>query len=290
MSQLTSGSRCRVTRASRIIAAALIAVVSVVATVPRPGDGAFAADKDQKEQRSKRRLEIMKAAIDELNVSLKDAQSDTPPKFAATPLLRYSDETRDFLDASVWRLGEKGRPHALVTIELYKSREGVARLTYEFFSLTPSGLSLDSPRNVRWLPSGTDLKVSAVPDGPAPADSTKTRLLQMRQMARRFAAHEEYRKDKVECRLMPQPIDRYDDAERGIVDGAIFAFANGTNPEIGLLLECGKDEWSYGVLRLSSAALTLDLDGKLVYQQASFTNYKPTAPYTSQWHEVPLPE
>lgn len=251
-------------------------------------DKSPAADKERQEQRSKRRLEFMKSAVKELKASLQDDPAAGPLKIAPTPLLRYNDETRGFLDAGVWRLGEQGRPRALVTVELYRAGEGQVTLSYEFLSLTSSQLSLTSARGVRWSPRGTELKMAALPDTPAPADSSKARLLQMRQLARRFAAHEEHQKDKVECRLMPQPIDRYDDPSQQITDGAIFAFANGTNPEIGLLLECGPAGWSYGVVRLSAAATVLDLDGKPVFQAPESYAYNPAAPYTGAKFNVPL--
>ena len=63
-------------------------------------------------------------------------------RFRAKPLLRYSDPTRGMLeitalaDATVWRLGEKGRPTAIVTLEIYRSADR-ASLSYEFASLTP---------------------------------------------------------------------------------------------------------------------------------------------------------
>ena len=276
-------------RSTCVALASAILALCCVATGSSHGSDETTAP-SEKEQRSKRRLEIMKSAIDDFKVSTKADSPESALKFAPNPLLRYNDETRGFLDAGVWRLGETGRPRALVTIELYRYREETALLTYEFLSLTSSQLSLASPRDVRWSPGGTDLKIAVMPDAPVPADSAKSRLLQMRQLARRFAAHEELKGDKVECRLMPQPIDRYDDSAHGIVDGAILVFANGTNPEIGLLLECGKNDWSYGVLRLSSAALTLDLDGKSVYQVEPFNNYIMTSPYTATRHTVALPE
>ncbi|HLJ10043.1 MAG TPA: hypothetical protein VKU82_02580 [Planctomycetaceae bacterium] len=277
---------------SRIAAAILILALCWSSTSgSRAGDEtAAASDKEQKEQRSKRRLEIMKSAIDDLKPSISGDASESTLEFAPTPLLRYNDETRGFLDAGVWRLGERGRPRALVTIELYRQQEGTAFLSYEFLSMTPQRLVLASPNGARWTPTPTEIKVVSLANAPEPADSAKGRLLQMRQLARRFAAHEDRQGDKVECRLLPQPIDRYDDAEQGIVDGAIFVFANGTNPEIGLLLECGKSDWSYGVLRLSSAALALDLDGKSVYQDGPFKNYTMTSPYTATRRTIALPE
>ena len=146
------------------------------------------------------------------------------------------------------------------------------------------------PRRMEWTPRGTELTTAALPDARPPAESTAGRLQQMRQFARRFAVHEEYRGDKVECRLMPAPIDRYADPEKGIRDGALFTFANGTNPELGLLLECNDREWTYGTFRMGAAALFVDLDGKSVREIPNVGAYSTTASYTSTRQTVPLPD
>ena len=97
-----------------------------------------------------------------------------------------------------------------------------------------------------------------------PAETPAARLGQMRQFTRRFKVTESYQDVTVECRLLAQPIDRYLDEGAGIVDGALFAFANGTNPEIGVLLEADKDRWTYGLARISAAESKVELDGKPV--------------------------
>lgn len=68
----------------------------------------------------------------------------------------------------------------------------------------------------------------------------------------------------IDCRLLSQPIDRYQDSE--IADGALFVFANGTNPEIGLFLEATETGWMYGLARLSAAQTTILLNDKQIAQ------------------------
>jgi len=211
-------------------------------------------------------------------------------KFGKSPLLRYNDETRGFLDAGVWRVGESGRPTAFVTIELYRAEEGMAVLTHEFISLSQARFSMTLPGRMQWTPIGTELMTAPLPDARPPADSAAARLQQMRQIARRFSVHEDYRGDKVECRFMPTPLDRYADREQRIVDGALFAFANGTNPELGLLLECNDMDWTYGTFRMGAAALSVDLDGKSMREIPKLQSYSTTASYTSTRRTVPLPE
>ena len=44
-------------------------------------------------------------------------------------------------------------------------------------------------------------------------------------------------KSEWELRLMPTPLLRYSSATNKIIDGALFAFAQGTNPEALVLVE-----------------------------------------------------
>lgn len=84
-------------------------------------------------------------------------------------------------------------------------------------------------------------------DAPAPADTKRARLGQLRQLARRFTAEEEPKRSSCVC--CPSRSIVTTTAESGILDGAIFVFTNGTNPETGLLLECSEKQWSFGVFR-----------------------------------------
>jgi hypothetical protein len=272
----------------------------VIATLVVPVAFATAGDdqseKAELDKQSKRRLEFMQAAIAELDVSPGEIQNAAALKFGKTSSLRYNDPTRQLgatakglVDAGVWRLGEGGRPTALVTLEIYRIDARSARLCYEFATLTPMRFSLVSPRGPQWAPAGTDLKMARLADSSRPAESPKARLIQMRQICRRFAVHETLGTgDKVECRLLSQPIDRYDDDKAGISDGAIFVFANGTNPELAILLECNAEQWMYGAVRLSSAALFADLDGQQFYEVPASFDQPVSAPYRGTCATVSL--
>jgi hypothetical protein len=225
------------------------------------------------EAQAKQRLEIMQAAL----ASLEPESSEVTPKaaltFAAKPLLRYSDPTRDtsegagkfLLDAGVWRLGTEGRPTALVTLELYQAPGAARVLGFEFLSLTDTKFSLKhKTEKIRWDATGSALDLKELPDAPKPAATATARLAQMRQMARRLTAKERYRNVSTECRLLAQPIDRYQSAADKIVDGAIFAYANGTNPELGVVFESDGERWLYGIIRLTAAEASVMLDGRQV--------------------------
>lgn len=243
------------------------------------------------------RMKVMRGAIDMFRVTSLEIKSESALKFSDRPLLRYNDQTREagqgiqgVLDATVWRLGETGRPQAIVTLEIYQVRDGSPLLTYEFVSLTPHKFQMRNLRGPTWLPGSTQLEMAALPDAPAPAGKARVRLIQMRDLARRFTAQEKLGPQKIDCRLLSQPIDRYDDAAAGIVDGAVFVFANGTNPEMGLLIECSDKQWSYGIFRLAAAVLFVQLDDKPLLESRKLPGYAANSPYTATRHPIVLHE
>ncbi|MGH7137597.1 MAG: hypothetical protein ACREHD_17765 [Pirellulales bacterium] len=258
-----------------------------------------AADDDPQpskvEKRAAQRLELMRGAIDDFQVTSAEIEDESALKFSDHPLLRYHDQSREagdglkgVVDATLWRLGTSGRPKAILTLEIYLADQGNPVLTYEFVSLTPQKFDMKRP-GVYWMPHSTDLSMTELNEAPAPADTPKARLAQMRELARRFTADEQLAKEKINLRLLPQPIDRYSDANAGILDATVFVFANGTNPEMGLLLECSDKRWSYGLFRLTSAALFAQFDGKPIEVAAKPKGYPVDAPYTATRHGIFLP-
>lgn len=253
----------------------------------------------QEEAQTRQRLEFMKTAVNSLEPELAEAKPKAAFAFSSKPLLRYSDPTRGgidaaaenitvLLDATVWRLGTEGRPTALVTIEIYQTPDKARLAAFEFLSLSETKFSLKhKSENIRWDPTASALSLKELPEGPKPAATAAARLVQMRQLARRFAVKERIKNDSIDCRLLTQPIDRYQSSAEKIFEGAIFAFANGTNPEIGVVFESDGERWRYGVVRLTSAEVSVTLDGRQVAAFDHFDNRRRTdGPYHSMSHKI----
>lgn len=248
---------------------------------------------------SKQRMLLMEQTIAGFEIK-SDAMLPKPAlSFAAKPLLRYSDPTRGLtdanvlLDASVWRLGTSGRPTALVTLELYRATGNDGVLSYEFASLSAARFALrhTEREGVAWSATGSALTMQPLDEAPRPAKTAGGRLTQMRQLARQFSVRERLLNgDVVECRLLAQPIDRYSAPDDKLLDGAIFAFANGTNPELGLLLECDGERWSYGAVRLSAAETTLHHVDRQVAHFVTGDFRGVSGTYSSANHRLELPE
>jgi hypothetical protein len=228
--------RLRLTLRALVEASCLALVLGLLAVADSSLPG-------REEPSAKGHLELVQAAVSSLEPETEDAKFKANLALVSRPLLRYSDPTRGtdaaganvLLDASVWRLGTAGRPSALVTIETYGKTGEPHIVSFEFLSLAETTFTLKhKTEDIRWDATGSALALKELPDAPKPAATAALRLTQMRHLVRRFKVQESYKGEQIECRLLAQPIDRYQSEAQKIVAGAIFSFANGTNPEIGL--------------------------------------------------------
>jgi hypothetical protein len=203
------------------------------------------------------------ARVSAITVDLLEGDGVRTIERVADPVLRFEEPTRANEKGSVWVWGATGRPAA--TLELFYG----ANLGWTFAVNSLAAGPLRAQRNgvPWWQPEKTDLSFSALPDAPPPAATDRARLLQLRALARRFSAHEFWdpNNSRFDLRLLPQPVHRYADEKSGLLDGALFVFANGTNPEVFLLLEAVQEKdrtfWQYGAARTGHAEMHLWFDG-----------------------------
>ena len=71
-----------------------------------------------------------------------------------------------------------------------------------------------------------------------PAADAKQRQLQLRSLAQKFIGHQFWdpNNSRYELRRLERPLCTYQDEDAGILDGALYTLANGTNPEILLFV------------------------------------------------------
>ncbi len=236
------------------------------------------ADKSRDDELSAQRIELMQKRVASIMVT--SNEDGFPNQFESKPIFRYSDPARGYVSAAVWKLGEKGRPRALITTELHRLFYGSPRIVYEYLSLTPTRFSATGG-DVRWAPEGTALEFKPIPGAQAPEATAPRRLLQLRALAKRFAGDELVDKEKCELRLLPQPIDRYTPNSAERADGAIFMLAFGTNPEVALFIESDGTGWTYAAGRLSGASqIALTIDGEAGWEGAP-VRYAYNQPYNA---------
>ncbi|MEX2027318.1 MAG: hypothetical protein WEH44_08450, partial [Pirellulaceae bacterium] len=118
------------------------------------------------------------------------------------------------------------------------------------------------------------------PAAPAVEETRPQRLRQMKALAERFRGTllgwKRLTIDREELRLLTRPLYRYDPKEGSVIDGAVFAFAMGTDPEILLLIEAVQDpgadaaRWQYAFVRRTSGELEARIGDQVVWQADRF--------------------
>lgn len=242
--------------------------------------------KSRDEMLARQRLEAMQQRIAEAEAE--SHEPGFPTTFASKPIFRFSDPARGCVAAAVWKLGDSGRPKALITTELHRTTFGRPCIAYEFSSLTATKFSVKSD-DIKWSAPGTLYEFKTVPKGPVPEKTASRRLIQMREIAKRFVAVEEVDKERCELRLLTQPVDRYVPSNSENADGAIFLFAFGTNPEVVLMLESDGEKWTYAAGRMTGAqSVSLTIDGAVAWQGLPLLKGI-ESPYTGSLSPIQIP-
>jgi hypothetical protein len=232
---------------------------------------------------AKQAAEFLQSAVEALEIDADEAIKLTL-QLRKSPLLKYSDPARGYSAAGVWRLGQSGRPQALVSLEYWlRAETNEPRLMYELVSLTDAPFTISSAR-AKLPADGAAPQFAKIAEAEKPAAGEKQRLVQLRALARRFTVSEKHLGEFSTLRLLPQPIDRYDDAERGTTDGGLFVFVYGTNPEAALWLEADKEGWRYALARMTWAEVLVELDGMEVARFDQLAGFPASGPYKSAGH------
>ncbi len=189
------------------------------------------------------------------------------------PLLYHGDPTRANDRGSVWAWGEKGRPVAL--IELYQNVTNRTVWVYAICNTSGGKVRAKREGEAWWKENHSASELKDVPGAPAPAADAPQRQRQLKQLAGKFTGHEFWdpNNSRFELRRLDRPLHTYRDEAAGILDGALYTLANGTNPEIMLFVEAranpndgAKPVWQFTVGRLAHAELHLLYDEKEVFE------------------------
>jgi hypothetical protein len=200
----------------------------------------------------------------------KDAAALTP-----LPVIRWRNVVRGQEGEAmmvVWP--HNGRPIAMASIYPW---EGF--MCHEFDSLSrDSKLSALDKDRVIWAPESAGVEFKAVPKAPKPAKTPAERLRQMKALAEGYkATMTGWRADNTDqeaLRLLPRPLYRYDlatarEPDPKLLDGALFAYVQGTDPEVVLILEAigtaEKADWHCAFVRATSGGLEVKSGADVVW-------------------------
>ena len=243
----------------------------------------------QEKDLSRETLETMRRHVASLRaVSRASKGEELPLALVTTPVLRYSDPGGITTDASIWVWGGPGRP-AIMAGVFFQTQEGRdPKWSCELLSLADGGVAVYSGAGWSWAPDKGDLEWLAIED--PPGDSDRQRIRQMKEIARRYEITSFERTDKSQLRLMVQPLYHYADEQRGLIDGAIFSYAAGTNPEALLLVECRMADdapaWHAAFARFGANGCQARKGETVVWECTAIQRWDAKEPYFSQFGTI----
>lgn len=193
-------------------------------------------------------------------------------KLNETPLFSWATPEREAIGGELYLWTLAGRPLATIGIWTYDDIKD----SHELQSLATEGLTGARDGTVVWATRVGGLKFRKLDTPTAPDSSSVRRKTQMRTLlAQRFTAELTARDTSSisQLRLLPQPLYRYDPLPAGVLDGAIYSFAYGTDPEVLVLLEArqepdGSNAWYYAFAPATSSSVRGFIDAKEVWDNS----------------------
>jgi hypothetical protein len=193
-----------------------------------------------------------------------DGDRERKLKFHPEPVLLWSNPVRyGETNGSVFVWTYEGRVEAVGTIFSHLAREDETKryIAHSFHSLSLEPLVADRNEADAWSIKVPGIEPKKIPDAPVPADTAPLRLTQMRDLAREFSATTSLDGVDHDLRLLTQPLYRYESKSPDVIDGALFTFVTGTDPELMLVIEArrtaGAVAWHFGAGRFTDLSLTL---------------------------------
>jgi hypothetical protein len=252
-------------RVRAVFVCGLVAIVSAAARADAPQDAA------NHKERLKRLDAQFQQSLGWYRVSAGPDSEVIKPQ----SVLRWTNATRGQEGEPTLILwSDRGRPLALSSVYPW---DGF--LVYDCVSLARGvGLTAREDGRTVWSPVTAGVTFRDVPDAPEPAKAAAGRLAQAKAIAERYRVTMTGLKpdlsDREEMRLLPRPIYRYTLVEGGadhpdLIDGAVFAFVQGTDPEAVLLVEAvrrdGRGVWQAAFGRATEAGLEARLGTAVVW-------------------------
>ncbi len=197
-------------------------------------------------------------------------------ELAETPALKWSNTDDATIHGSVLVWLHEGRPEAIAS--LFKFFTVKDEFSVELHSLAEEPLVAMKGGSPMWQPAEAGVVFARLTEAPAPAKSASGRLVQMRAIAREFSGDmTTFEKTTHQLRLLPQPLVRYAGDRQQPVDGAIFAYARATDPDVLLVLEARAAErdapqWHYALARMHCGALSMSYQKREVWSVEQMTH------------------
>jgi hypothetical protein len=258
----------------------------VVISAQAPAEGETSRDGNAQ------RLELMKESVNTYKL-IRSGDRARALKLQPDPAFRLGRQGNGgILEGAIFLwTDELGRPEAAAQVFLHRyAGRPDGEWIHEFTSLSTGTFAASQNGVPQWKPSEPGVVLKPLPGAPKPAAAPAQRLRQMRILAEEFKAEDNFGDGGWEVlRLLPTPIARYGKPGGTPEDGALFAFVEGTDPEVFLFLEARPNnrglEWQYALAPMSCWALKVQRQGQVVWSLPRRSTDDPTKPFFDRTYQ-----
>jgi hypothetical protein len=182
------------------------------------------------------------------------------------PVLGWTNPVRKSKHGSVFVWTNDGRPEVIACIYL-DTKTG---WRHEFKSITTSeSVQTSEASKEIWSTVEPGIEWKTIEDVESVSNSESQRLIQLRHIARTFSGSVDSAGVEEDLRLLSTPLYRYNSSDAGVIDGAIFCLAQGTNPEILILIEAVESKskpWRFALARMTGYACQAKRNGISIWK------------------------
>jgi hypothetical protein len=247
-------------------------VLSVLFAFLCGGEATGQMPPDASAEKTERAAQSYEAAKNELTKFAFYFESDRQSELMLhpTPVFRATNPLRGEVYSNWFVWTRHGRPEVVASISKWYSPRPYLGLA----ATSLSSVKLVGTREGQeiWRPRSPGVQLRPVQGATSPEETPAVRLAQMRALAREFTA--EFRREASipeggMLRLLNQPLFRYAGTGSDLKDGALFAFANGSAPQLLLMIEARQDatgiRWEYALAPMNSTEFHVWHKGREVW-------------------------
>ena len=172
--------------------------------------------------------------------------------------------------------------HVAAVMKTYKTKSDRWFEQMRSFSVHPIVARQTRDAAAFWSPPAAP-EMKPLEGSPVPASTATARLIQMKALHRSFSVTGKLQSGRQELRPLPRPLYRYD--SKTAFDGAMFAYVQGTSPDMLLILEARKTadqpRWYYSLGSIGIFEVEVQRNGVTVWSEERRTaqSTKPTDIY-----------
>ncbi|QDV88412.1 hypothetical protein [Planctomycetes bacterium TBK1r] len=189
--------------------------------------------------------------------------------FHPNSLLHWSNPVIGVIYGNVFVWTEDGRPEVIGSIlQWYEPHK---HATHEFHSLSARPVEGSHDGKLVWKTTKPGVQLKPITQAPIVDESPFVRLRQMRSITRQLEVTSINKEgEKYNLRLLSQPLFRYGNDKSNVLDGALFSFVQGTDPEVIVLIESRKNDsgtlqWHLAMMRMAALEFTAKLRGREIW-------------------------